>query len=1245
MPDTARIGSESSRKKKAVPKKKAKVVATELSVEGEEEEEVVEEVDPMAAYRAATQKAQTAVSKPPPVSKPPVYGPSPVSPMANMPIPKLNLAKAVHRWDAPPASGFPIGSRVLVTRSDGSDTIGYIEEYDSAQLAYKVTLGARVSAEYKMCREAKLRVAPPPTAKEAAEEKAEEERVIKSRQEAATLAMQEREQAVDKVRAERASFMIAGLRKEMLGLLGPEDAPMTMYDGAIVAALERGRLLMQDHKDHPERLADLPALLERAEAAVAAASQARQRAAAEAELQQLTAPSDLRNIDCAALKAAIEQALLLGVGVAAEAAKKTLGAAQRTQAQAAVIHEIKALLLPSGSALQVDRAALEAAIERGVALGLDASTLSQAHVRLKEVAAAHEKQARIAALEKQLSAMSLSDALLDKRAVRIAIARASVLGVEVPEAISAAAKAFGRRTPTKGAAAMAPASAHFAVGMNVLVKRSDGSESAATVVEFDLDNHIYTCKLGADGKMKRASEQDVRGQRYEIGAAVLVKRSDGSESAATVVEFELAKNIYTVKMADGKMKRTSDGDVRKDPNAPEENEEDVDIAAEEAGAKAAEAAALKAVETAETAARAETQQQVASRLAVAEAALNLQLERAATKASAPGPLGRKASLLHLDRAALRVALDEARAAGAVVSVAEATLAAADAAAKAQERADILAAELIRLYDKKAPHEIDLMALKAAIDRARASGGVATSVLAAASDKLADAQRAAERAELEGLLEELLDETDPWRVDRAALKRAIAAAVDLGVPIEAAQTFLLEVNKATAPAYRTYDRCAVSTWDVGAPLRRAYVISYDEDRLEYTLALGRPDSMEQQVVLAKEMKPFSALACAPEEDPQEFPLTSKVLVKRSSGQEQVGVVVAYQTDAKLGGMYKVELSVDKRSLFKMVPEMSLRLAELPIDPFVATGNAESALLLAEARPAAYAIGARVLVTRGGHSHGARLAFVEAHLPDLHAYKVSMFTPDSQEYLTAAEADLRPAPKARWPVGAHVQLIEGEQVGAVKSFDVAQNLYAIALLGAGDTDDCLLLPEDSLRDPKVTGFGVGARVLVQRSSGDTSLAFVHEVRDADGAVTVCLGKPGAVEKKTVAAGELLPAEPGHEDGAKVLVRRSNGDETVAFVESYDRAIGLYTLALYCVDSGEVKLACEADIRVADDAFDNFDLDASVYETPVQKAKSPVKKPSLGDLASSPEASVWHSTYISRDAAPEPSWYTATMKVPRK
>ena len=1245
MPDTARIGSESSRKKKAVPKKKAKVVATELSVEDEEEEELVEEVDPMAAYRAATQKAQTAVSKPPPVSKPPMYGPSPVSPMANMPIPKLNLAKAVHRWDAPPASGFPIGSRVLVTRSDGSDTIGYIEEYDSAQLAYKVTLGARVSAEYKMCREAKLRVAPPPTAKEAAEEKAEEERVIKSRQEAATLAMQEREQAVEKVRAERASFMIAGLRKEMLGLLGPEDAPMTMYDGAIVAALERGRLLMQDHKDHPERLADLPALLERAEAAVAAASQARQRAAAEAELQQLTAPSDLRNIDCAALKAAIEQALLLGVGVAAEAAKKTLGAAQRTQAQAAVIHEIKALLLPSGSALQVDRAALEAAIERGVALGLDASTLSQAHVRLKEVAAAHEKQARIAALEKQLSAMSLSVALLDKRAVRIAIARASVLGVEVPEAISAAAKAFGRRTPTKGAAAMAPASAHFAVGMNVLVKRSDGSESAATVVEFDLDNHIYTCKFGADGKMKRASEQDVRGQRYEIGAAVLVKRSDGSESAATVVEFELAKNIYTVKMADGKMKRTSDGDVRKDPNAPEENEEDVDTAAEEAGAKAAETAALKAVETAETAARAETQQQVASRLAVAEAALNLQLERAATKASAPGPLGRKASLLHLDRAALRVALDEARAAGAVVSVAEATLAAADAAAKAQERADILAAELIRLYDKKAPHEIDLMALKAAIDRARASGGVATSVLAAASDKLADAQRAAERAELEGLLEELLDETDPWRVDRATLKRAIAAAVDLGVPIEAAQTFLLEVNKATAPAYRTYDRCAVSTWDVGAPLRRAYVISYDEDRLEYTLALGRPDSMEQQVVLAKEMKPFSALACAPEEDPQEFPLTSKVLVKRSSGQEQVGVVVAYQTDAKLGGMYKVELSVDKRSLFKMVPEMSLRLAELPIDPFVATGNAESALLLAEARPAAYAIGARVLVTRGGHSPGARLAFVEAHLPDLHAYKVSMFTPDSQEYLTAAEADLRPAPKARWPVGAHVQLIEGEQVGTVKSFDVGQNLYAIALLGSGDTDDCLLLPEDSLRDPKVTGFGVGARVLVQRSSGDTSLAFVHEVRDADGAVTVCLGKPGAVEKKTVAAGELLPAEPGHEDGAKVLVRRSNGDETVAFVESYDRAIGLYTLALYCVDSGEVKLACEADIRVADDAFDNFDLDASVYETPVQKAKSPVKKPSLGDLASSPEASVWHSTYISRDAAPEPSWYTATMKVPRK
>jgi len=88
---------------------------------------------------------------------------------AELAIPKLNMAKAIHRWDTPPETGFPIGTRVFVKRSNGTEAIAYVAEYDSSQQAYKVNVGCKESEAYKMCRVHGMRAAPPPTAEEEAE--------------------------------------------------------------------------------------------------------------------------------------------------------------------------------------------------------------------------------------------------------------------------------------------------------------------------------------------------------------------------------------------------------------------------------------------------------------------------------------------------------------------------------------------------------------------------------------------------------------------------------------------------------------------------------------------------------------------------------------------------------------------------------------------------------------------------------------------------------------------------------------------------------------------------------------------------------------------------------------------------------------------------------------------------------------------------------------------------------------------
>ena len=78
----------------------------------------------------------------------------------------------------------------------------------------------------------------------------------------------------------------------------------------------------------------------------------------------------------------------------------------------------------------------------------------------------------------------------------------------------------------------------FAIGANVLVKRTDGSESAATVEKCEMDivgRPLYTVKL-EDGHMKRALERDVRGRpagaaRGE-GSAVVSESASGGSSGS-----------------------------------------------------------------------------------------------------------------------------------------------------------------------------------------------------------------------------------------------------------------------------------------------------------------------------------------------------------------------------------------------------------------------------------------------------------------------------------------------------------------------------------------------------------------------------------------------------------------------------------------------------------------------------------------------------------------------------------------
>ena len=166
-------------------------------------------------------------------------------------------------------------------------------------------------------------------------------------------------------------------------------------------------------------------------------------------------------------------------------------------------------------------------------------------------------------------------------------------------------------------------------------------------------------------------------------------------------------------------------------------------------------------------------------------------------------------------------------------------------------------------------------------------------------------------------------------------------------------------------------------------------------------------------------------------------------------------------------------------------------------------------------------------------------------------------------------------APYPVGARVNLkaqIGADQLAYVVEYDQMNAVYKVAV-GEPNSADQPIVSADAVK-PATSAYAKGARVGVVRSSGDVSVAFVSGF--VKGLYEVALGHPDSENAKMVREVDLRPATSGYPDGERVLVTRSSGLETTAYVVAFDSAKGLYKLALGSPESEEIKVAREKDIR---------------------------------------------------------------------
>ena len=135
---------------------------------------------------------------------------------------------------------------------------------------------------------------------------------------------------------------------------------------------------------------------------------------------------------------------------------------------------------------------------------------------------------------------------------------------------------FGPRSAS--AVSSAPDPPEVVMRSREIVMRSPDPPEVGTERRVERD-------LGADTKGASAGAEAGRDvQRYAIGARVMVQRSDGSESAAAIVQFDAATSLYTVRLAGGlKQKRACEADLRTEPGESAATEAATEMATEVAG--------------------------------------------------------------------------------------------------------------------------------------------------------------------------------------------------------------------------------------------------------------------------------------------------------------------------------------------------------------------------------------------------------------------------------------------------------------------------------------------------------------------------------------------------------------------------------------------------------------------------------------------------------------------------------------
>jgi serine/threonine protein kinase/membrane-associated protease RseP (regulator of RpoE activity) len=219
-------------------------------------------------------------------------------------------------------------------------------------------------------------------------------------------------EATDYIEAARVKALLEATKAERQALQENIDQ-LTQKRDALEEAMAEGDRADAVHAAEMERAAE--------------EERQRQKIAAAAALTELMAPSDLLQINRPVLRLAIDRALAVSADTI-EANAKLEAAEEAVEAQGA----LTSLTAPA-SLVQIDRAALSAAIKRAQAAGIDATNAQATLERAERVAAAHAQLALLVAPTDVLQ--------IDCAALRAAIKSAQAAGADAAHAQATLEKA------------------------------------------------------------------------------------------------------------------------------------------------------------------------------------------------------------------------------------------------------------------------------------------------------------------------------------------------------------------------------------------------------------------------------------------------------------------------------------------------------------------------------------------------------------------------------------------------------------------------------------------------------------------------------------------------------------------------------------------------------------------------------------------------------------------------------------